>query len=158
MSLIPILDVIGKVVDRVVPDPNQRLQLQLELSKLADQESQRESNEAIAQVQANQQQATNPSIFVSGPRPALMWGGVVAIGWEAFLAPFLASCGVAVGHIQPEYFDTIMYLTFGLCGIRGFEKVKGVARDTLTEVTPTATPAAAPAKPKKKILGVEWPF
>ena len=98
MSLIPILDIVGKVVERVIPDPNQRLQLQLELSKLADQEAARQSNEMIAQIQTNQTQAQNPSIFVSGARPALMWGGVVAIAWEAGLAPLGASLGLGVGQ------------------------------------------------------------
>lgn len=156
MSLIPILDIVGKVVERVIPDPNQRLQLQLELSKLADQEAARQSNEMIAQIQTNQTQAQNPSIFVSGARPALMWGGVVAIAWEAGLAPLGASLGLGVGHILPDYFDMIIYFTAGLCGIRGFEKVKGVARDTLTEVAPSTQ--KEPAKPKKKVLGVDWPF
>jgi hypothetical protein len=147
MSLIPILDIVGKVVERVIPDPNQRLQLQLELSKLADQEAMRESNERIAQAQTNSVQAANPSVFVSGPRPALMWCGVAALIWEGFVGPLLGTAGANITHVPPTVFDSILLFTAGLCGIRGFEKFKGVARDTLTEVVPQP---AAPAVPKKK--------
>jgi hypothetical protein len=153
MSLIPILDILGKVIDKIIPDPNQRMQLQLELTKLADAENARESAERIAQTEVNKVEAGNSAIFVAGWRPAVGWSCVGGLLYTIIIAP---AFGLPIAETQ-----FLRDVLLGMLGInvaaRSLEKIKGVAQNTLTG-TMIDAPAGTPAKPKKKVLGIPWPF
>jgi hypothetical protein len=73
-GILDILNVIGTVVDRVIPDPKQKAELQLELAKLADQEASRSHDEMMGQIATNTAEAQNRSVFVAGWRPFIGWG------------------------------------------------------------------------------------
>ncbi len=159
MSLVPILDIIGKVVERVIPDPNQRLQLQLELSKLADQEAARESQERLAQINVNNTEAANPNMFVAGWRPAIGWicAAGTAVNFVVMpLAAWVATVGFGyTGELPTTDIANLMTLLAGMLGfgyLRTKEKADGV-EDTVIQ-----TKKSIEAKPKKKVLGVDWPF
>jgi hypothetical protein len=154
MGLLSILGVVERVIDQVIPDPDKKMELKLELAKLADAEAARESSERIAQTEVNKAEAVHSSIFVAGWRPGVGWMCVIATGYNLVLAPAFSLPSA----------DTVLFrdVLLGMLGIsvaaRSVEKIKGVAQNSLNPTTDVVTPIATPDKPKKKILGVEWPF
>ena len=95
---------------------------------------------AMAQAQANAEQAKHPSIFVAGARPAIMWICAAAMAYHFVLQPFLVF-GVLVSGVDlpalPELdmasLMPVLMGILGLGGLRSWEKVKGCARDNLKQ-------------------------
>jgi len=117
-----------KVLDKFVPDP------------AAKAEAEKELRDALltwdtSQTKVNEVEAANPSVFVSGARPALLWICAIGFGWHYILYPALFFAG-SIFHItgMPEksgidggLFELAIAL-LGLGGLRTYEKIKGVAR------------------------------
>lgn len=133
MSLDPItalLDLGGKVMDRVFPDPAQAAAAKLELFKL---QQSGELSMIAGQMEINKVEAANPSVFVSGWRPAIGW--VCGAGFAVqFVVGPLAEWGSALyGHpVKFPAMDTgtMMPLLLGMLGLGGMrtaEKINGVA-------------------------------
>lgn len=156
-GLLDLIPVLGSIIDKVIPDPEKKMELQLELAKLADAENARASAEAIAQSDVNKIEAAHRSVFVAGWRPAIGWGCGLALLYNTLLAPAL-HLGVAdLGFLQ-----TVLLAMLGISVSRTVEKVQGVTNDYLPILKPKAdpmpTPVAGPAPKKKKPLGGLWPF
>lgn len=158
MSFLPILDIIGKVVDKVIPDPNQRLTLQLELSKLADQEAARESNERLAQIQTNTTEAANPNMFVAGWRPAVGWICAAGAGINFVVMPIAGWCATVVfgyeGTIPGTDIANLMTLLGGMLGfgyLRSKDKQAGV-EDTEIHTQKSADKANGLGKVVNKVI------
>jgi len=133
MSLDPItalLDIGGKIMDRVFPDPAQAAAAKLELFKL---QQSGELSMIAGQMEINKVEAANPSVFVSGWRPAIGW--VCGAGFAVqFVVGPLAEWGSALyGHpVKFPAMDTgtMMPLLLGMLGLGGMrtaEKINGVA-------------------------------
>jgi len=133
MALDPVsalLDIGGKVLDRVFPDPAQQAAAKLELMKL---QQSGELAQLAGQMDINKLEATNPSIFVSGWRPAIGW--ICGAGFAVqFVVGPLAEWGSALyGHpVKFPQMDTgtMMPLLLGMLGLGGMrtaEKIQGVA-------------------------------
>jgi hypothetical protein len=157
MGLLPFLDVFTKVIDQVIPDADKKMELKLELAKLADQEAARASQEALAQSEVNKVEAGHRSIFVAGWRPAVGWVCAGSLTYAAIISPLTGWGAPDLGFLQ-----TILLAMLGISASRTFEKVKGVSNDVLpmTKAQAEAINSAVPVAPKekKKVLGVEWPF
>lgn len=154
MSLLALIPLIGNVIDRVIPDPSEKMKLHLELAKLADAENARASQEALAQSRTNAVEAGHRSIFVAGWRPAVGWVCAGALVYNVILAPMVKLPVADLGFLQ-----TILLAMLGISASRTMEKIKGVTNDVLPFSKETPIPApTAPAQPKKKVLGVTWPF
>lgn len=133
-----VLDIGGKLIDRLWPDPAQRdaaklrlveLQQTGELAKLAA-----ETDLAKGQIAVNVEEAKSASLFVSGWRPFVGWVGGIGLAYAALLEPvarFVAAVALDYKGSFPVLDTTItMQLLFGLLGLGGFrtiEKSKGVA-------------------------------
>ena len=123
------LDIGGKLIDRLWPDPAQRDAAKLELFKLQQSGA---LAEMTAQTEINKVEAASTSLFVSGWRPAVGWvcvGGLVYtfVGW-----PLLTWASATWHFAVPPTLDLGALLTLlggmlGLSGLRSFEKVSGVA-------------------------------
>jgi hypothetical protein len=139
--------VVGKVIDRLWPDPAQaqaaKLQLLTmqqtgELAQLAA-----DTDLLKGQLTVDAAEAANPSVFVAGARPFILWVCGTAFAWTYVLAPFLSYC-LALAHVPAPAlpsldFSTVMLpLTLGLCGLRSFDYTKGNARQNLTATSGTA--------------------
>ncbi len=133
MSLDPVtalLDIGGKVIDRLFPDPAQKAAAQLELFKL---QQQGELSQMAGQMAINQAEAASANAFVAGWRPFVGW--VCGTGFAVqFVVGPMAEWGAALaGHpVKFPQMDmaTMMPLLFGMLGLgayRSVEKVKGVA-------------------------------
>jgi hypothetical protein len=87
------------------------------------------------QIDLNKMQAASGSLFVAGARPAAMWACILCIVYVPFemLATWLS---VNVGlrpppAIELDTFLTVLGFLAAMCGIRGLETIKGVARGRL---------------------------
>ena len=127
-----VIGVAGKILDKFVEDKDLKMKLEHELK--------RELHDArLAQIDVNKEQAKNPSLFVSGARPAIMW--ICALGLlMSFFIMTLAEWETAIWYTEVKLPDLntgeLMTLTLsllGLGGLRSFEKSKGVARDNLKQ-------------------------
>jgi hypothetical protein len=143
----PIIDIVGQVVDRVIPDPVQKAQLTLELAKLADVANQREHEELMGQIEINKVEAANLNVFVAGWRPAIGWGCGAALVYNTLVAPLFGLGMADLGFLQ-----TVLMAMLGIGGMRSFEKVKGVAQDLPVRAPKPEAPAPAPEKKGPKIL------
>ena len=133
MALDPVtalLDIGGKVIDRIWPDPTAAAAAKLELFKL---QQTGELSQIAAQLKVNEVEAASPNPFVSGWRPFIGWICGVAFGVQFVVGP-LASWGSRLyGHpVDFPQMDTatMMPLLFGLLGLGGLrtaEKINGVA-------------------------------
>jgi hypothetical protein len=134
MALDPVsalLDIGGKVMDRLWPDPAQAAAAKLELFKL---QQSGELSIIAGQLDINKAEAANPSVFVSGARPFILW--VCGSGFAIqFVVGPLAEWGSALyGHpVKFPQMDmaTLMPLLLGMLGLSGYrtiERVNGVAR------------------------------
>ena len=130
----------GKLIDRLIPDPSQKLAAQQELVKMGmSQELAYMANETSLikmQMDVNLAQASSGNTFASTPRPALMWVGVLGVAYQWIIVPLGAFAYTTyTGHalpVQPPVMDgNLMVMLGGLMGIhigaRSVEKIKGVA-------------------------------
>lgn len=137
MGFLEFLPIIGKVLDRVIPDPKARADAQLELAKLADARDARELDAELqtllAQIEVNKAEATNPNLFVSGWRPFIGWTAGVAFAYDMVMRPFISWISLNTGLQVPPALDsnTLTTLLFGMLGFGGmrmWEKFRGVAK------------------------------
>src|SRR6185295_18643046 len=124
----PLLDIAGKVIDRVIPDKAAAEKAKLEMAvQLQSQDFQL----ALEQTKVNAEEAKSASIFVSGWRPACGWIGAVGLGYAAIIEPVMRFVGTVFfqyGGIFPVLDTTItMQILFGILGLgayRSFEKTR----------------------------------
>ncbi|HZR02821.1 MAG TPA: holin family protein [Burkholderiales bacterium] len=137
LILTSIFKVAQGLLDRLFPDPEKKAAAQLELLKLQQSgelaKMASETDLAKAQLAINQAEAQNPSLFVSGWRPAIGWVCGLALTYQFVLRPVVASVAAAAGHPVPNLpglDDTLWQLLFGMLGLgtlRTAEKIRGVA-------------------------------
>lgn len=128
----PITDLIGKVIEKIFPDPEQANKAKLALLELEQQGE-------LAQLAVNLAEAQHESVFVAGWRPFIGWVGGFALAYKFIIQPFtiffVNAIGLYTGHpifdpaLLPEIDDgsliTILLGMLGLGGLRTFEKWSG---------------------------------
>lgn len=133
MSLDPItalLNIGGKVIDRIWPDPVQAANAKFELFKL---QQSGELQQIAGQLKINEVEASNTSVFVSGWRPFVGWVCGFGLVYSFIGQPLLSWGSLAYGFAIPPTLDLGTLLTvlggmLGLGSLRTYEKVNGVAR------------------------------
>lgn len=134
MSLEPItavLDIGGKLIDRLWPDPVQAANAKLELAKL---HANGELQIIAGQLDINKAEAANPSLFVSGWRPFVGWVCGVGLAMQFLIAPLITWGAAVIGKtIVLPPLDLAILITMlggmlGLGGLRTVEKINEVAR------------------------------
>ena len=132
-----LLGIGSKVIERIWPDPVQRDAAKLELLKLQQSgelaQLTADTNLMIEQIKVNQAEAQNPSLFVSGWRPAIGWVCGLACGWNWIGLPVVKLALEIAGHpidLAPadltEMLPVLMGM-LGLGGLRTIEKLQGRA-------------------------------
>lgn len=126
-----------RIVDKFVPDPAQKAAHAIEIRKMEQAGEFKELDVAVElanqQNTINEEQAKSPNLFVSGPRPAIMWVGAGAMAWQFFIGPLFQWVSMLVGHPTPlPQLDTaqlfnLVTLLLGLGAYRSYEKKNGVA-------------------------------
>lgn len=120
------------VINRIWPDANERekAKLQLLMTELSAELEIRKAQLAI-----NQAEATHPSVWVAGWRPAIGWIGVLTLFATYIGQPFAVwVCWVIDPTLTPPRLETdrimseIIFGLLGIGGMRSFEKMKGLTK------------------------------
>lgn len=136
MNPLAFLDIGTKLIDRLIPDPQKKAEAQIELIKLqqAGEFKQIEADLAaqLAQIDVNKAEATNPSIFVSGWRPAAGWSCVFGLFYSFIGQPLFTWIAAFWGKPAAPTIDVMELMVLltgmlGLGGLRSYEKKNGVA-------------------------------
>lgn len=141
MALDPVtalLDVGGKIIERLWPDPTQAAAAKLELIKLQQSGElaamAAENGLATAQIKVNEESAKSSSVFVSGARPFILWGCGFAMLYAALFEPMMRFVAVVCFTYAGTFpaLDTTLttQVLLGLLGLgtlRTVDKIKGVA-------------------------------
>ena len=126
-----------KVLERIFPDPAERLKAQTaleqmkssgELAKLAA-----ETDLAKGQLKINEVEAASTNWFVAGWRPAVGWIGAFSLAYAAILEPvirFTASVGFGYKGAFPLLDSSItMQILFGILGLGAYRTVEKVKKN-----------------------------
>lgn len=140
MSFDPItagLDFVGKIADKIWPDPAQKAAGLLELERLKQSgelaKLTAETDLAKGQLAINAEEAKSENLFVSGARPFFLWVCGVAFAYKYVVQPFLIFLLVAFNstfdyHKLPELEWSDMLAVamplLGIGGMRTYEKIK----------------------------------
>lgn len=126
------LDIGGKLIDRLWPNPTDAAKAKLELLKM-----QQEGDLAVitGQLEINKIEAGHSSIFVAGWRPFIGWGCGFALVYASVLEPLTRFIAVVLFKytgtfpvINTELTLQVLMGLLGLAGLRTYEKYQGVAR------------------------------
>ena len=137
MALDPVTAGIGLVdtfIGKFVKDKDLAAKLQAEARS---QEFQGDINLSLAQVSLNQTEAASKSIFVAGWRPFIGWICGFGLAYAFILSPIMRFAVVLAMETPPDFpvldiseLMPILLGMLGLGGLRTYEKVKGVSRET----------------------------
>ena len=113
------------LLDKVIPDADEKNRIAFELSTLAE----RHAQEALkGQLEINKVEAAHKSLFVAGWRPSIGWCCSLGLLYHVLIAP-IAGIWVEVPEIDPSLLMTTMTGMLGLGAMRSYEKTKGVSRE-----------------------------
>lgn len=137
---IPVVDAVlqigGKLIDKLFPDPGQKAAAQLALLELAQKGEFKQLDvdlaSQLAQVEVNKIEAASSSFFKGGWRPAVGWVCVIGLFYNYLLQPLLAwySSGMNIPAPPTIELGDLIVLLAGLLGLgtmRMTERLKGKA-------------------------------
>lgn len=140
MALDPIsaaLDIGGKLIDRLWPNPEQRDAAKLELLRMQQNGElaamQAEVGLAKGQTDINAVEASSTRLFVAGWRPWIGWVCGMAFAWNWIGLPVGVFVATALGHplnLEPADLSEMTPVLLGMLGLgamRSVEKIKGKA-------------------------------
>ena len=115
---------VNTAINKIWPDKSEAERQQLAAAVMVVQ----------GQMDINKVEAANPSIFVSGARPFIMWVCGFGCAWNWIGLPIAKVIAITLGHsidLPSADMSEMMPLLLGMLGLGGFrtiEKLKGVAR------------------------------
>lgn len=135
MNILDILTIGSKILDRVIPNPEQRAAAQLEMFRAQQagefKELDNQLQRDLAQIDTNKIEAASPDLFRGGWRPAVGWVCVIGLLYTYLGQPLLAwISGIFSVPVPPqlELGDLLVLLggMLGLGTLRTTERIKGV--------------------------------
>jgi hypothetical protein len=134
-----VIDTVGGIISKVVPDraaaaaANAQLQAMVAAGQLQEDLLQLQAITS-AQSDINKTEAASPSVFVAGPRPAVMWVCVAALAYQYLLRPLWTGIALIAAHPIPapglpgldDNLYQLLWALLGLGAMRSFDKIKGV--------------------------------
>jgi len=117
-------DLVNTAINKIWPDKTEAEKQQLAAAVMVVQ----------GQLDINKVEAANPSVFVSGARPFIMWVCGFGCAWNWIGLPIVKVILITLDHplnLAPADLSEMMPLLLGMLGLGGFrtiEKIKGVAR------------------------------
>jgi hypothetical protein len=123
---------ISTLLDKVIPDADERNRLAHEIATLAERQAHEIAKE---QIKTNQVEAAHKSLFVAGWRPATGWICASGLGFNYIVVPlgnfYLALSGnnVVIPNLDLSQMLPVLMGMLGLGAYRTFEKTKGVSRE-----------------------------
>lgn len=125
----PLVDLVGKISDKVWPDPAKKIEAQTALLQM-QQAGELAVLEKLAasdasQVEVNKIEAASDDRFKSYWRPALGWVCVAGFSYQLLARPFLLGAGYDYPSLDME---TLTALTFGMLGLGAMRTVEKIRR------------------------------
>lgn len=127
-------DILGaglKIIEKIIPDPQKKAEMELELFKMKQagdfKEIEIQFDLLKSQIETNKIEASSGNIFIAGWRPAAGWVCVIGLLSEFLIRPYALAFGIEVPSVSDVLFE-LLFGMLGLAGFRTFEKFKGVAR------------------------------
>lgn len=126
MSFIAALPLIGKVIDRLIPDPEAKADAKFKLVELAQQgdlaELDAEVRLALGQMEINKEEARSGSWWVAGWRPYVGWISGTAVGWNFIVYPTITWAGIDAPALDISQLMVLLLGMLGIGGMRSFDK------------------------------------
>lgn len=119
------LEIGGKVIDRIWPDPSQAAAARLELAKL---QQSGELAQITGQLEINKAEASSTNWFVAGWRPYIGWICGTGLAYQFLFYPVLVAFVPEIERLDMATLIELLGGMLGLSGLRTFEKLNGVAR------------------------------
>jgi len=134
---------LGKsAIERIWPDPIDQAR---EVNKLAELQQKGDLAQLnahvqlmLAQIKVNEESAKNPSLFVSGARPFIIWVGGFSMAWSGLFHPLLVwvwafaeMTGTPPPMIESAVLGSVVTGLLGVAGMRSYDKTKGNSKDSL---------------------------
>lgn len=124
-ALPAVLEIGGRLLDKIIPDPAEKAKAQLELLRLQQEGAFKELDAqlqiSLAQTKINEIEAAQSNPFNSGWRPAAGWACVAGLGYEFLLRPVLpwvlTVAGVDAVPPLPSLDGVLFELLFGMLGL-----------------------------------------
>lgn len=119
---------VSDLLSEVITDKDERNRLANEIAMTTATQA---HEQVMGQININNTQAKHSSLFVAGARPSIMWICAFALAYNTIIHPI---AGIWVEDIPPVDGSLLYPVLMGLLGLsasRSFEKVKGVARESL---------------------------
>ena len=122
---------VSKLLDKVIPDADERNRLAFEISTLAEKQA---HEIAKSQIAVNEREASHQSLFVSGWRPAVGWICCIGLGCNYLFIPVanfvlvVSGSDITVPALDLSEMMPVLLGMLGLGGLRSWEKTRGVAR------------------------------
>jgi hypothetical protein len=131
MSFAAIIPVIGSIIDKIIPDKDQKEKAEAQLKLLAQSG---ELELMLEQIKVNQIEAEHPNLFVAGWRPFIGWICGAIFSYHGIIVHLMSFVAALNGYNLPDYlpeFDITMFTSvlmglLGLGGLRTYEKYKRV--------------------------------
>lgn len=123
---------ISALLSKVIPDLDERNRLAHEIATMAERQA---HDQIMAQVEVNKEEASHPSIFVSGWRPFIGWTCGFAMAFNFIGIPLIDTGTALAGYVVElhpldlEIMLPVLLGMLGLGGMRSYEKRNGVARE-----------------------------
>lgn len=149
--LLPMLSPIFDRLVGLIPNPEAAAKAKAEAMALVIDAAQKAD---AAQLEVNKAEAASGSLFIAGWRPFVGWVCAAGCAWNWIGLPLgmfvMAALGKAL-ELRPLDLSEMMPLLLGMLGMGGlrtFEKVQGVSRESI------AKPAAPPVGAAQMVGGV----
>lgn len=134
-----ITNLIGHVIDRIIPDPVAQAEAKLKVATLAQngelEQLHADTQLSAGQLDINKVEAGSSSLFVSGWRPYVGWVCATALAYSAILEPICRFISQVIFHYTGAFpvIDTNITLQvllglLGLGAMRSYDKKNGVAK------------------------------
>jgi len=117
---------ISALLERVVPDKNERDRMAHEIATMAEVQAQ---ERALAQVELNKQEAAHKSLFVAGWRPFVGWVCGAAMAFNYIGVPIAGAFGAVLPMLDITTMFPILAGMLGMGGLRTTEKLNKVSRE-----------------------------
>lgn len=133
------LEIGGKLIDKLIPDPTAKAQAQIALLKMKQDgdlaQLTADTELAKAQLQVNLAEASSSSLFVAGGRPFILWVCGVALANDFVVRPFalfVSSLLHATASWPSLDVGSLMPLLLGMLGLGAMRTVEKVSSGKTT--------------------------
>lgn len=136
--LTAILEIGGKVLDKIFPDKTQADAAKFKLLEMANNKEleglKSEFQLLVGQQEINKEEAKHGSLFIAGWRPFIGWVCGASFAWNFVGSPVAYWVAALAGKVMTPLNLSLSELMpvllgmLGLAGYRTYEKVKGVER------------------------------